>query len=146
MDVWIFLETKLEGDEDTLVSAIKWLLTEKILPKKKNVYGADIIIRDWLGEYADAIFGSNWKEINQIEGTIKFTICALKMLKLGKREVKFVAELVDIPKGRVYYEGVKITLHEPINKTYLIKGLLPDEFRLYKTEPGVSQPFKLMRG
>jgi len=131
--VYIKLETTLEGDEDTLIMAVKWLV-ENTLFKKEKLW-AEIIVDDYNGDYANTIFGRSWRDVESIGGTIKFGVEARERMKLP-REVAFSAMLTEIetPKKRFAYEGVKVVLEEPIKKTYLIKGLETDEFKVYKVE------------
>jgi len=131
--VYIKLETKLEGDEDTLIMAVKWLV-ENTLFKKEKLW-AEIIVDDYNGDYANTIFGRSWRDVESIGGTIRFGVEARERMKLP-REVAFSAMLTEIetPKKRFAYEGVKVVLEEPIKKTYLIKGLETDEFKVYKVE------------
>jgi len=128
----ITLKTRLEGDEDTLIMAVRWLVENKLL-KKKGLW-TEIIVDDYDGNYAETIFNPrSWKDEECIQGTIKFGFEAREKLELPQ-EVDFSAELTEIetPKKRYTYEGVKIILHKPMNRVFLIKGLETEEFRVYK--------------
>jgi len=135
MGVYITLKVGLEGDEDTLVMALKWLLENKLLKKRKNLW-TEVFIDDLHRYYAETIFNPrSWEDVDSIHGTIEFGYEARVKLNLPKA-VGFTAELTEIPtpKGRYVHEGVKITLEEPINKAYFIKGSETKEFKLVKVE------------
>jgi len=134
MSVYVSVETRIDGDEETLIDALTWILRRKFLKKAKKGY-VDVLIKDYEGNYIAFLHGSSWRYTETITGTLEFSYKFRKELGIEEK-VDFEVRLdaIPTPKGRFENDGVVVELKAPINKRYWIKGLGREEFKIVKIE------------
>ena len=128
----------LEGDEDTLIDSVIWLMR-----KEYAKYGKawddyiQITVEDG-GSWTRSLFGHSFHEVDRISGEIEFSYeLEKKIKKIGlptpkERAMGFTADYAYI--GKNEDDGVIVTLNRPVNKAYHIRGLSSEEFEIVKVE------------
>lgn len=128
--IYVEAIVNLEGDEDTLIDAVTWLLFEEFGKKMEDTDFMDVKVED-AEDWIRSLHGHILHAPESIDGTIKFSYKMAKKLKVNPdKEIGFSSELEDVEDE----EGVIVKLGKPINKRYHIKGLSREEFSLVKTE------------
>jgi len=128
--IWVDAVIHLEGNEDSLIDALTWLLPRVPEFKVDEEEYIDVKIMD-AEKWVESLHRHVFNEPEEIDGTLSFSIGLARNLGLTiEEEVEFSSSLEDV-EGE---EGVVVTLGRPIHRRYHIIGLNREEFKVTDTE------------
>ena len=114
--------TRLVGDEDTLISAVTWLVKRgRIFAGKSPFDRIRIIVNDWDGRYVKSIYRSSISEPETINGTLDNL----------KSKMDFQASLEEVDGEDGVLVAVSPRDDPEYQRRYYIKGLSSEEFRIW---------------
>lgn len=107
MTIYVEAVVSLEGNEDTLIDAVTWLLKREFSEKMKDLDFIEVRVED-AGDWVESLHRHVFHTPQWIEGSVTFSYRLAKKLNLDpKQEIGFTSELADVD-GE---EGVVVELH-----------------------------------